>query len=181
MRFTPSIFGKLLEPIKRRRFDTLVARHAGNAYVKSFPSWIICSRQPARPGSGLERPSPASLPSGRRPAGALDPVDAKKRRPVAIFAETFSRVASRLDRRTRRRADGQADRRDPHPACRDERLRAAAHRRPSAMVSKSRSSASPLQLSAVAKQALQKCRGMACRIDRAGAEISSQFQVKPTQ
>ena len=39
MRFTPSIFGKLLEPIKRRSFDTLVARHAGDAYVKSFPSW----------------------------------------------------------------------------------------------------------------------------------------------
>ena len=33
MRFTPSIFGKLLEPIKRRQFDTLVARHAGDAYV----------------------------------------------------------------------------------------------------------------------------------------------------
>ncbi|MFL5266046.1 MAG: DUF4372 domain-containing protein, partial [Stellaceae bacterium] len=39
MRFTPSIFGKLLEPIKRRQFDTLVAQHAGDAYVKSFPSW----------------------------------------------------------------------------------------------------------------------------------------------
>jgi hypothetical protein len=39
MRFTPSIFGKLLEPIKRRQFDTLVERHAGDAYVKSFPSW----------------------------------------------------------------------------------------------------------------------------------------------
>ena len=39
MRFTPSIFGKLLEPIKRRQFDTLVARHAGDAYVKSFTSW----------------------------------------------------------------------------------------------------------------------------------------------
>jgi putative transposase len=39
MRFTPSIFGKLLEPIRRRQFDTLVARHAGDAYVKAFPSW----------------------------------------------------------------------------------------------------------------------------------------------
>lgn len=39
MRFTPSIFSKLLEPIKRRQFDTLVARHTGDAYVKSFPSW----------------------------------------------------------------------------------------------------------------------------------------------
>ena len=39
MRFTPSIFGKLLGPIKRRPFVTLVERHAGDAYVKSFPSW----------------------------------------------------------------------------------------------------------------------------------------------
>src|SRR5271167_4686096 len=39
MRFTPSIFGKLLEPIKRRQFETLVEHHAGDAYVKSFPSW----------------------------------------------------------------------------------------------------------------------------------------------
>jgi len=39
MRFTPSIFGKLLEPIKRRQFDRLVERHAGDAYVKSFTSW----------------------------------------------------------------------------------------------------------------------------------------------
>src|SRR5437899_12467114 len=39
MRFTPSIFGKLLEPITRRQFDTLVARHAGDASVKSLTSW----------------------------------------------------------------------------------------------------------------------------------------------
>jgi len=38
MRFTPSIFGKLLEPIKRRQFDRLVERHAGDVYVKSFTS-----------------------------------------------------------------------------------------------------------------------------------------------
>ena len=39
MRFTSSIFGKLLEPIKRRQFEILVERHAGDAYVKSFASW----------------------------------------------------------------------------------------------------------------------------------------------
>jgi putative transposase len=39
MRFTPGIFGKLLEPITRRQFEGLVARHAGDAYIKSFPSW----------------------------------------------------------------------------------------------------------------------------------------------
>src|SRR6266853_628599 len=39
MRFTPSIFGKLLEPINRRRFEAVVARHDGDAYNKSFRSW----------------------------------------------------------------------------------------------------------------------------------------------
>src|SRR3954468_13616354 len=39
MRFTPSIFGQLLEPIQRRQFATLVAHPAGDACVKSFPSW----------------------------------------------------------------------------------------------------------------------------------------------
>lgn len=39
MRFTPSIFSKLLAPINRRQFDAVVARHAGDAYDKSFGSW----------------------------------------------------------------------------------------------------------------------------------------------
>ena len=39
MRFSPSIFGKLLEPIDRRAFGAIVARHDGDAYDKSFRSW----------------------------------------------------------------------------------------------------------------------------------------------
>ena len=39
MRFTPTVFAKLLEPIDRRRFEAIVARHDGDAYDKSFPSW----------------------------------------------------------------------------------------------------------------------------------------------
>jgi hypothetical protein len=84
MRFTPSIFGKLLEPIKRRQFDTLVERHAGDAYVKSFASWnhllaLVYAQfgrgpQLARPGGGLECQPSASLPSGQRPTRALNPV-----------------------------------------------------------------------------------------------------------
>ena len=41
MRFTPSIFGQLLEAIDRRRFEAIVERHAGDAYDKCFRSWII--------------------------------------------------------------------------------------------------------------------------------------------
>ena len=39
MRSTPAIFAKLLEPIDRRRFGAIVARHDGDAYDKSFFSW----------------------------------------------------------------------------------------------------------------------------------------------
>jgi hypothetical protein len=116
MRFTPSIFGKLLEPIKRRQFDTLVARHAGNAYVKSFPSWnhllalVYTQFSSAVSLRGLEAAWNANsqhhyhLGSGPLVRSTLSA--ANKRRPVAIFAETFSLVASQLDRHTRR--DGAA-------------------------------------------------------------------------
>jgi putative transposase len=112
MRFTPSIFGKLLEPIQRRQFDSLVARHAGNAYVKSFPSWnhllalVYAQFSAADSLRGLEagwnanRQHHYHLGSGPLVRSTLS--DANKRRPVAIFAETFSLVASQLDRQTRR-------------------------------------------------------------------------------
>src|ERR1700732_4927457 len=116
MRFTPSIFGKLLEPIKRRQFDTLVARHAGDAYVKSFPSWnhllalVYAQFSSATSLRGLEAGWNASrqhhyhLGSGPLVRSTL--ADANKRRPVAVFAETFGLLASQLDRQTRR--DGTA-------------------------------------------------------------------------
>ena len=112
MRFTPSIFGKLLEPIQRRQFDTLVKRHAGDAYVKSFPSWnhllalvyaqfaAAVSLRGLEAGWNANRQHHYHLGSGPLVRSTL--ADANKRRPVAIFAETFSLVASQLDRQTRR-------------------------------------------------------------------------------
>jgi putative transposase len=41
MRFYDSIFGKLLEPINRRQFQTAVDRLDGDAYDKSFKRWGI--------------------------------------------------------------------------------------------------------------------------------------------
>jgi IS4 transposase len=116
MRFTPSIFGKLLEPIRRRQFDTLVARHAGDAYIKSFPSWnhllalVYAQFSAALSLRGLEagwnanRQHHYHLGGGPLVRSTLS--DANRRRPVGIFAETFSLVASQLDRQTRR--DGAA-------------------------------------------------------------------------
>ena len=116
MRFTPSIFGKLLEPIKRRQFDTLVERHAGDAYIKSFPSWnhllalVYAQFSAAVSLRGLEAGWNANRQHhyhlGGGPLVRSTLADANKRRPVAIFAETFSLVASQLDRQTRR--DGAA-------------------------------------------------------------------------
>jgi len=116
MRFTPSIFGRLLEPISRRQFETLVARHGGDAYVKSFPSWshllallyaqfsAAASLRSLEAGWNANRQHHYHLGSGPLMRSTLS--DANKRRPVAIFAETFSRLASQLDRSTRR--DGAA-------------------------------------------------------------------------
>lgn len=116
MRFTPSIFGKLLEPINRRQFETLVARHAGDAYVKSFASWnhllalvyaqfsATASLRSLEAGWNAHRQHHYHLGSGPLVRSTL--CDANRRRPVAIFAETFSRLASQLDRQTRR--DGAA-------------------------------------------------------------------------
>ena len=39
MRYRDSIFGRLLEPINRRQFQTVVDRLDGDAYDKSFKSW----------------------------------------------------------------------------------------------------------------------------------------------
>ena len=116
MRFTPSIFGKLLEPIKRRQFDTLVAQHAGDAYVKSFPSWThllalvyaqFCAAASLRSlEAGWNANSQHHYHLGSGPLVRSTLCDANRRRPVAIFAETFILLASQLDRQTRR--DGAA-------------------------------------------------------------------------
>jgi putative transposase len=116
MRFTPSIFGKLLEAINRRQFQAIVDRHAGDAYDKSFRSWehlvaLIFAQLTASAGlRGLEASWNANrqhhyhLAGGPLMRSTLS--DANKRRPVAVFAETFSLVAGQLDRETRR--DGTA-------------------------------------------------------------------------
>src|SRR5581483_4017190 len=39
MRYCDSIFAHLLKPVSRRSFQTVVARHGGDAYDKSFKSW----------------------------------------------------------------------------------------------------------------------------------------------
>ncbi|TJX00932.1 MAG: IS4 family transposase [Mesorhizobium sp.] len=115
MRFAPSIFGQLLEPIDRRQFQAIVDRHDGDAYDKSFRSWDhlvaliyaqFCGSSSLR---GLEAGWNANsqhhyhLGSGPLMRSTLS--DANRRRPVAIFAEAFGLVANLLDRQMRREGE----------------------------------------------------------------------------
>jgi putative transposase len=116
MRFTPSIFGKLLEPLDRRQFTAIVERHAGDAYDKVFTSWdhlvvlIFAQFSAAASLRGLEalwnanRQHHYHLGSSELARSTLS--DANKRRTIAIFAEAFAVLAGRLDKQTRR--DGAA-------------------------------------------------------------------------
>ena len=112
MHFTSSIFGKLLEPISRRRLQTIVQRHKGDAYNKSFSShdhlvaMIFAQFSAARSLRGLEAAWNAGanhhhhLASGPLARSTLS--DANSRRPPAIFAEVFAGLAGQLDDQTRR-------------------------------------------------------------------------------
>jgi IS4 transposase len=116
MRFTPSIFGKLVEPVSRRRFKAIVERHDGDAYDKAFTSWdhllalLYAQLSGARSLRALEIGWNANshqhyhLGSRRLARSTLS--DASRRRPVAVFAEVFGMLCGQLDRHTR--AEGAA-------------------------------------------------------------------------
>jgi putative transposase len=116
MRFSPNIFGKLLEAVSRRQFQAIVDRHAGDAYDKSFRSWdhlvalVFAQLGACDSLRGLQARWNASSQHHYHLGGSLlmrsTLSDANKRRPAAIFAETFALVAGQLDRATRR--DGTA-------------------------------------------------------------------------
>ena len=115
MRFTPTIFSQLVEPLDRRRFDAIVERHDADAYDKSFrqlgPSDGVDLRPierrstPARARSQLGTPTPTPIitsVAARSRAPTL--ADANARRPVEAFAEVLTMVAGLTDRSTRSEA-----------------------------------------------------------------------------
>jgi putative transposase len=113
MRFSNSIFVQLLKPINRRQFEAIVERHDGNAYDKSFKSWehlvtlIFAQFNCAGSLRGLTETWNAN-PQHHYHLGTQVGLkrstlsDANERRPVAVFADTFTVVASQLDAGTRR-------------------------------------------------------------------------------
>jgi putative transposase len=112
MRFRDSIFGKLLEPINRRQFQTAVDRLDGDAYDKSFKSWdhLVALIYAQLSGHDSLRGVVAGfnanpqhhyhLGTGKLRRSTLS--DANARRPVGIFAETFAALSSMADRQLRR-------------------------------------------------------------------------------
>jgi putative transposase len=111
MRYHNSILGDLLKPIDRRRFRSIVERHDGDAYDKSFKSWdhmvALVGAQLGRIASlrGVELAFNANshqhyhLGIGKVARSTLS--DANRRRPVGVFADTFAMLAEQADRRTR--------------------------------------------------------------------------------
>lgn len=111
MRYMDSIFVGLLKPIDRRHFRTLVERHDGDAYDKSFKSWdhlvTMIYAQFSRTDSlrGLVTGFNANshhhyhLGVGKLSRSTLS--DANARRPVGVFAELFTTLSPLADRQVR--------------------------------------------------------------------------------
>lgn len=111
MQYLDSIFVGLLKPIDRRHFRTLVERHDGDAYDKSFKSWDHLVTLVYAQLSGID--SLRGLVTGFNAnshhhyhlgIGLLSRStvsDANARRPVAIFADLFGALSRSADRQTR--------------------------------------------------------------------------------
>ena len=114
MRFTPTIFSKLLEPLDRRKFAAIVARHGADAYDKRFRSWdhlvalVFAQLGGASSLRALEAGWNASAQHhyhlGAAAVSRSTLADAGARRPPAVFAEAFAMLAGQIDRRARRDA-----------------------------------------------------------------------------
>jgi len=111
MRFTPSILGKLVEPINRRRFQTIVDDHEGDAYDKSFKSWDQLVAMLYAQLSGIDNLRGLAagfnanahhhyhLGVGKLKRSTLS--DANARRPVALFGGLFTALSQAADRQLR--------------------------------------------------------------------------------
>lgn len=112
MQFRPSIFASLLKPLDRRSFQAIVDRHDGDAYDKSFDSWdhmvalIFAQFSQARSLRGLVADWNANAHHhyhlGGGPLARSTFGDANARRPVSVFADTFTLLSQLADRATRR-------------------------------------------------------------------------------
>jgi putative transposase len=111
MQYLDSIFVGLLKPIDRRHFRTLVERHDGDVYDKSFKSWDhLVTLVYAQLGGidslrglvmGFNANSHHHYHLGIGPLSRSTVSDANARRPVAIFADLFGALSQVADRQIR--------------------------------------------------------------------------------
>ena len=111
MRYSDSIFARLLKPIDRRRFQKMVDECGGDAYDKSFRSWthlvalIFAQFSDARSLRELEMALNAHADHRARlgigPVARSTLSDANLRRPPEVFAGAFAMLGELTDRRIR--------------------------------------------------------------------------------
>ncbi len=111
MRFTPTIFNQLVEPLDRRRFEAIVARWGADAYDKSFRSWdhLMVLIHAQMTGASSLRALAANWNAhanahyhlGCAEIARSTLADANARRPVEAFADVLAMVAALTDRSTR--------------------------------------------------------------------------------
>ena len=111
MRFRDSTFASLLKPISRRAFQTLVDRLEADAYDKTFKSWdhlvtLIYAQLSGARGlravqTGFNANAHHHYHLGVSKIARATLSDANARRPVGIFAQTFTMLSGTADRQTR--------------------------------------------------------------------------------
>ena len=112
MRFRDSIFGRLLEPINRRQFQTAVDRLDGDAYDKSFKSWdhlvaLIYAQLSGNDSlravvAGFNANSQHHYHLGTDKLSRSTLSDANARRPSGVFSQTFAALSAMAGRQVRR-------------------------------------------------------------------------------
>lgn len=112
MRFRDSIFGRLLEPIDRRQFRSIVDRCGGDAYDKSFRSWdhLVALIYAQLSGATSLRELVAGFNAnphhhyhlGTAALSRSTLSDANARRPSGVFAQTLARLSAMAGRKMRR-------------------------------------------------------------------------------
>jgi putative transposase len=112
MRYVNSIFTSLLKPIDRRWFQAMVERCGGDAYDKSFKSWdhvvALVYGQLSHAASlrglaaGFNAHGHHHYHLGVAALSRSTLSDANARRPVEVFAQTFTMLSGTADRATRR-------------------------------------------------------------------------------
>lgn len=115
MRFTPTIFAQLVEPLDRRRFEAIVERFRADAYGKSFGSWdhlmvLIHAQLTGAQSLRALATSWNAQANGHYHLGCGEIArstlaDANARRPVEAFADVLSMIAALTDRSTRGEAN----------------------------------------------------------------------------